>query len=254
MIRLVLFDLDDTLLDHRGAVVRGIHAHVGALGAPYGSGEVDAEELWHSLEDAHYHRYLSGELTFAEQRRTRALEFAAAHGVTLDDTAADAWYDSYFQHYRDSWLLFDDALRCLDAVEAAGAQIGVITNGEPDYQRVKLVQTGLDGRFPHVIASGAEGVAKPDAGIFRIACERFGIAESESLYVGDRLMTDAAGAAAAGLIGVWLNRFGEELPDGAIGHGSDTDVDARELARENGVVTIASLGELPALLDAAQLP
>ncbi|SEB37597.1 putative hydrolase of the HAD superfamily [Paramicrobacterium humi] len=248
MIRLALFDLDDTLLDHRGAVIRGIHAHVGALGAPYGVGEVDVAALWHELEDAHYHRYLSGELSFAEQRRTRALEFAAAHGIVLDPDAADAWYDDYFQHYRDSWELFDDALACLDAVEQAGARIGVITNGEAGYQQVKLAQTGLEHRFAHVIASGTVGVAKPDPRIFQVACEAYGVSPAEALYVGDRLITDAAGAASAGLTGVWLNRFGEELPEGAIGHGHDSDADAAAIAREHGVTTITSLAELPALI------
>lgn len=35
----------------------------------------------------------------------------------------------------------------------------------------------------------------------------------QALYVGDRLTTDAVGAAEAGLTGVWLNRSGETTPD-----------------------------------------
>ncbi|QPZ39306.1 HAD family hydrolase [Paramicrobacterium chengjingii] len=245
---LALFDLDDTLLDHRGAVVRGIRSHLDSLGPPYTDADIDGVSLWHDLEDAHYHRYLTGELTFAEQRRARALAFAAAHGVTLADHDADAWFDSYFVHYRDSWRLFDDALPCLDAVTSAGAKRGVITNGDPDFQRVKFERTGLTDRFEHVIASGAVGVSKPDPAIFRLACERFGVQPSEALYVGDRLMTDAVGAARAGLTGVWLNRFGDDLPEGAIGHGSGTDAAPESLAADNGVITVSSLEELGALM------
>ncbi|WP_437584356.1 HAD family hydrolase [Paramicrobacterium sp. CJ85] len=246
-IRLALFDLDDTLMNHRDAVVRGIQRHVDSLGAPYSTAELDSTTLWHELEDAHYHRYLTGELTYAEMRRVRAAEFAGAHGVALTETEADTWFDGYFEHYRDSWLLFEDALPCLDAMTEAGAQIGVITNGEPDFQHVKLQRTGLDGRFGHVIASGGVGVAKPDAEIFHVACERFGVDPSDALYVGDRLLTDAVGAARAGLTGVWLNRFGDDVPEGAVSHGSGT-ADPAALAAENDVTTIASLDELSELL------
>ncbi|GAB2510320.1 HAD family hydrolase [Paramicrobacterium agarici] len=246
---LALFDLDDTLLDHRSAVVRGIRSHVDALGSPYSDGRIDSVTLWHELEDAHYHRYLSGELTFAEQRRTRAVAFADAHGVALTDELADQWFDDYFVHYRESWTLFDDALPCLDAVAAAGAQIGVITNGDPDFQQVKLERTGLEGRFAHVVASGAVGVAKPDPAIFTATCDRFGVDPADALYIGDRLMTDAVGAARAGLTGVWLNRFGDDLPEGALGHGSGTDAAPERIVEDNGVITVSSLGELSALVS-----
>ncbi|WP_166984002.1 HAD family hydrolase [Paramicrobacterium fandaimingii] len=245
---LALFDLDDTLLDHRGAVVRGIRTHIAELGSPYSDAGIDSLTLWHNLEDAHYHRYLSGDVTYAQQRRARAIEFAAAHGVTLADTAADDWFEGYSAHYRESWTLFDDTRRCLDATVAAGAQIGVITNGELDFQRVKLERTGLAGSFGHVIASGAEGVAKPDPAIFLTACERFGVDPANAMYVGDRLMTDAVGAARAGLTGVWLNRFGDDLPEGAIGHGSGADVPPERLAADNGVITVTSLDDVSTLL------
>ena len=60
------------------------------------------------------------------------------------------------------------------------------------------------------IASGDVGIAKPDPGIFHEALDRFAATRpvSAAAYVGDRLRTDAIGAARAGLVGVWLNRHG----------------------------------------------
>jgi putative hydrolase of the HAD superfamily len=243
MTRLVLFDLDDTLMDHRGAVSRGILRHVDTTGAfplPDRDGSV---ALWHELEDRHYHRYLSRELTFAGQRRARARDFAAAHGVTLSDVEADAWFDSYFESYRGAWELFDDALPCLDRLADAGVRVGAITNGEVDYQTAKLERTGLGDRFEHVVASGSVGVTKPDAGIFLHACGLFDVAPENALYVGDRLRTDAVGAASAGLTGVWLNRFGDDVVVGGVGHGEGSE-DPFALARDAGVRTIATLDEL----------
>ncbi|MCU1419151.1 HAD family hydrolase [Mycetocola sp.] len=243
MTKLALFDLDDTLMDHRGAVSRGILRHVDET-APFPLPDREhSVALWHELEDRHYHRYLSKELTFAGQRRARALDFAAAHGVTLSEVEADAWFDTYFESYRGAWELFDDAIPCLDRLADAGVRVGVITNGELDFQRVKLERTGLGDRFEHVIASGAVGVAKPDPKIFERACALFGIAPEEAMYVGDRLLTDAVGAASAGLAGVWLNRFGGDVVVGGIGHGK-TSEDPVELAQAAGVRTITTLDEL----------
>lgn len=243
MTRLALFDLDDTLLDHRGAVSRGIVEYVAGLDDFVVEDQERSVALWHELEDRHYHRYLAGELSFAGQRRARALDFAAAHGVTLADVEADAWFDSYFENYRGAWELFDDALPCLDRLTDAGWRLGVITNGELDYQRVKLERTGLTDRFEHVVASGSLGVAKPDPQIFEHACALFGVAPGDAMYVGDRLLTDAVGAASAGLTGVWLNRFGDRVVPGAVGHGAGTK-DPIALARESGVRTITTLAEL----------
>ena len=243
MMRLALFDLDDTLLDHRGAVSRGILRHVDTLDGFVVDDRERSVALWHELEDRHYHRYLAGELSFAGQRRARAIDFGSAHGVPLADAEADAWFDTYFESYRGAWTLFDDALPCLDRLTDAGWRLGVITNGELDYQRVKLERTGLIDRFEHVVASGALGVAKPDPRIFGHACDLFGVDPADALYVGDRLLTDAVGAASAGLTGVWLNRFGNEIVLGAAGHGAAGE-DPVALARKSGVRTIATLDEL----------
>lgn len=208
----VLFDLDDTLFAHRAAVARGIVRYATTLSAPYDA--QDSDELvavWHDLEEEHYHRYLAGQLDFEGQRQARARAFAAHHGVTLSPAEASAWFASYFEHYVAAWSLHDDALPCLDELETAlpGVRFGLITNGDLAFQRRKVESVGLDRRIPTLVASGEVGVAKPDAAIFHHACALFGVQPAQAAYVGDRLRTDAIGAAQAGLTGVWLNRRSE---------------------------------------------
>uniref|UniRef100_UPI0025D11C77 HAD family hydrolase n=1 Tax=uncultured Leifsonia sp. TaxID=340359 RepID=UPI0025D11C77 len=192
--------------------------------------------LWHDLEEQHYHSYLAGRLDFEGQRQARARDFAARHGVVLGDAEASAWFSDYFEHYVAAWSLHHDALRCLDALEAtiAGVRFGLITNGDLAFQRRKVEAVGLDARMERLVASGEVGVAKPDARIFDVACAEFGESPEQAVYVGDRLRTDAIGAARAGLTGVWLNRRGD-VPS--------TD-DAAEAA-SLGVIELSSLDELP---------
>jgi putative hydrolase of the HAD superfamily len=240
-ISVALFDLDDTLFAHRAAVDRAIRGHRGTLGAVFAAASDDVTESarWTALEEFHYHRYLTGELTFEGQRQARARGFVEPYGVTLTDAEASNWFDTYFESYRAAWHLHDDTLPCLDHLEARSPAIrlGIITNGELDFQTTKISTVGLTSRIEHVIASGAFGHTKPDPRIFQHACELFDVTPGQALYIGDRLATDALGAAGAGITGVWLDR-----------ERSATTAQLDE-ARSVGVPVIHSLAELSALLD-----
>jgi putative hydrolase of the HAD superfamily len=233
MLSVVLFDLDDTLFAHAHAVRTGVLAHIArVLPAADGPGELDR---WHALEEQHYLRYLEGELDFLGQRRERARGFVEPYGVDLaDDAAAERWFHEYFLHYRDAWQLHDDARPCLDRLAELGMRVGIITNGDVDFQTEKLERIGLE--VEHVVASGSLGYAKPDPRIFHHACAQFGVEPSAAAYVGDRLRTDAIGAASAGLTGVWIDRDSEA-----------TEAELDE-ARAAGVRVIHSLDELPGML------
>ena len=238
----VLFDLDDTLFAHRDAVDEGIVRYVRSLGGPYGSLDTSAAvALWHSLEEQHYHAYLAGTLDFPGQRAARARDFAAAHGVTLQEAEARAWYDAYFVHYESSWRLHDDTIPALRSLEAAypGVRFGLVTNASLAHQLPKLQSTGLVSRLEHIIASASVGHAKPDPRIFTHACAVFGVGPADAVYVGDRLRTDAIGAASAGLTGVWLDRRAAPV----------SDEDGGEAARL-GVLRIPDLLALPQALAA----
>jgi putative hydrolase of the HAD superfamily len=232
MISVVLFDLDDTLFAHREAVAAAIVAHSRSLGAVNDEATV---ARWHALEERHYHRYLAGELDFFGQRRARVRGFVEPYGVSLaDDPAADAWYDEYFIEYERAWKLHDDTLPCLDAL--AAFRLGLITNGELSFQSHKVETMEIADRFEHIIASGSVGFTKPDRRIFETACAQFEVPVESAMYVGDRLQTDAIGAASAGLSGVWLDRSGAASAD--------------ELceAAASGVHVIGTLTELTALI------
>lgn len=207
-IEAVLFDIDDTLLDYGGAGFAGLRAQLlGEHPALDVAGFEGAWDEWLRLEAAHYPEYLSGEVSLAEQRRRRTAGLLRHLGLPPRGRAElTNWYEKYLGHYEHHWRAFDDVAETLDALASRAA--GVITNAELEPQRRKLEALGLSERLPLVIASGAVGVAKPDARIFAITCERLGRKPAEVAYVGDRLTTDARGARDAGMLGIWLDRRG----------------------------------------------
>ncbi|MBW8484096.1 HAD family hydrolase [Actinomadura parmotrematis] len=222
-VRGVLFDLDGTLLDHAAAMDEAVTA---------GFPDRDPGPLaarWTELAWEADRRYLAGDLDWTGQRRFRVTALARELGLgDWDEARADAWLAGYLARYEAAWRAFPDVGPALAALR--GRRLGVVTNGDGVGQRAKVERLGLGAVLPYVLASGAAGAAKPDPRIFRAACAGLGLAPGEVAYVGDRLEVDARGAAAAGLHGVWLDRAGA---------GGAEDVSR-----------IASLAELPALLDA----
>jgi putative hydrolase of the HAD superfamily len=196
---LILFDVDDTLIDHTGAqraAAERLHAHV--------SSGVDLAAFlrdWEAATERHFARYLAGELDYREQRRARVRDLV---GPSLSDREADDLVAIYIAEYQAAWTLFDDVVPCLKRL--AGYRLGAVTNGNGVQQRAKLGRTGLLERLEHLVIADECGHAKPDPAIFALACRVAGAAPEDTVYVGDRYDLDAAAARSAGLRGVWLDR------------------------------------------------
>lgn len=105
--------------------------------------------------------------------------------------------------------LFDDVSDFLRDVVSLGLRTALVTNSSVRSQTAKIELMGLTSAFDAVVISGQHGIAKPDPAIFAIALEALGCESSEAWHIGDNLATDVAGAVAAGIVSVWLNRDGQ---------------------------------------------
>ncbi len=105
---------------------------------------------------------------------------------------------------------FADVPPALDALRAAGVRLVVVSNWDVSLHDV-LRDTGLAGRVDAVLTSAEERVAKPAPEIFARALERVGgIPAHRALHVGDSIATDVAGASAAGIPAVLIDRDGPD--------------------------------------------
>lgn len=205
MIRAVVFDLDETLLDHSVGERQAVEAIRVDLDPPPEVSSDDLASLWHSEMERHMRRYLAGELTFAEQRSARVRSVFVSLGKP--DPSAEtvrAILSKYVAAFEAGWRLFPDVLPCLRSLSAY--PLGLVTNGESEQQRLKLTRMGLTPYFSSVVISGEIGVTKPDPAIFAVVLRGLGVAAEESVHVGDNWEADVVGARNAGIQGVWLNR------------------------------------------------
>lgn len=205
-LRAVVFDLDDTLVDHTTAA-RTASVEWGRANGLAGSDE-ELALTWTAIATPHYRAYQLRELTFDGQRRARVREFLP-HLDLADDDAADEAFRGYSEVYHASWTCFPDAVPALRRVRAAGLLAAVLTNGEHAHQRLKLQRVGLVDEVDQVFTSDEFPLGKPDPAAFLGTCSRLGVEPGEALMVGDSVVTDFEGALGAGLRAVLLDRRDE---------------------------------------------
>jgi putative hydrolase of the HAD superfamily len=78
-------------------------------------------------------------------------------------------------------------------------RVGLLTNGPTVAQRDKLDTLGWAALFDVALVTGELSAGKPDAAAFDALLSALGTAPAETVYVGDDVDADVAGAAAAGL-------------------------------------------------------
>jgi len=203
----ILFDLDDTLLDDRGAqdiYLASLYANHRDL---LERSEADFRRSWRLAIDQHFQRYVRGEITLAEQRRARVRD--AFGRPDLSDRKSDEIVAEFLGGYEAAWRLHPEAVEGLDRLR--GTALGVVTNGNGEQQRKKLERTGILDRFETIVVSEEFGSAKPAAAIFHHACSRLSIDPAGCTFVGDDWKLDVEGARGAGLRPIWIDRSGGEV-------------------------------------------
>ncbi|MBO3276162.1 HAD family hydrolase [Pseudomonas schmalbachii] len=215
-IRLVTFDLDDTLWD----VAPVIHSAEAALRDWLAVnaamlGPLPIEHLWairaQMLEQEPMLKHRISEL----RRRIllHALQEAGYPTAEARDLAEAAF--EAFLSARHQVSLFPEAQPTLEQL-ANRFILGVLTNGNADVRRL-----GLADYFQFALCAEDLGIGKPDPRPFREALQRAGVPAEQAVHIGDHPSDDIAGARRAGLHAIWFNPArkpweGEEPPSAVI--------------------------------------
>jgi putative hydrolase of the HAD superfamily len=204
VLRAVLFDLDDTLFDHRICARTALTTLHEAYDAFRNRPFEEVERLHASLLEELHVRVTSGELPLEQARRERFRRLFTAVGVRPgDDVVAEA-ANTYLGGYRKIRRAVAGAAALLAAVKKR-SQIGIVSNNLLEEQQGKLRHCGLDRFVDELVVSEETRVSKPDPRIFQIALDRLGRRANEAVMVGDSWAADVIGARAAGIRAIWFN-------------------------------------------------
>lgn len=230
MIRVVSFDIDDTLYDFTtlsrkalAEVARRLRERVGARAA-----EVTEEMIIRDLEAtaqemAHPYARLN-------DFRRKCFGITLGRCGVVDAELVEELNRTYRRHRFLPTTPYDGVRATLERLARSYVLCG-LSNGEQN-----LEELGLADLLQFSITAEEAGVQKPDPRIFQAAMKRAGCVPRELAHVGDALHSDVAGARAAGAWAVWFNPGGlppdpDIIPDAECARFADLPGVLQELDR-----------------------
>lgn len=219
--RLVLFDLDGTLVDTELDLGDAVNRMLADLGQPPQPQALIATWIGNGVP-----RLIKRALTGTREGEPEAALFGKA---------ARLFEDHYRAHVADRSRPFPGALEALKSLKQAGYRLVCITNKAAVFTVPLLAQLELSQYFDLVLSGDSLPRCKPDPLPLQHACDHFGIPLTEAVLVGDS-ESDIRAAKAA------------PMPVICVQYGYSQGVDLAALAPD---LQIASLTELSACLSLA---
>lgn len=226
MIRAVIFDLDNTLVDFmsmkRLAVDAAIDAMIDAgLTLDRAGAERDILAIY-EREGIEYQRVFD--------------DFLEAHLGEVDYRILAAGIVAYRRAREAALVLYPHVTSTLMTLMKRGLRLAVVSDAPRREAWLRLCYLNLHHVFDAVVTFEDTGERKPSPAPFRLALERLGVAPEEALMVGDWPERDVVGAMQAGLRTAFA-RYGDTF--GTEHSGADFDLsDAQAI--------LAIIGELNA--------
>ncbi len=151
-----------------------------------------------------------------KEHPARACDFTFLRRAVIGRLGQESGYDDLpvdeaflvFDEVRNDPELFPDVRPALVSLRRRFTLVAV-TNGNANLEKI-----GIHDLFDDFVSASTAGAAKPDRRIFDAAVSAGGATGPQTVHVGDHPEIDVQGARDAGLKTVWINRDGEDWPDG----------------------------------------
>jgi len=206
--RLLLFDLDGTLVDKEfryRSLAEARHGEVSRVAGAAAAGR------WAELSgvDEGFNVDMRGPLSKAPRREDLTVAAAAIWLEGLDwfkakELAAKAYEAAdRMQSGRYKPKLIEGTEGMLRSLKEAGLMLGIATNGSGRTAREIMGAIGVEELFDLYIGADEVAEGKPAPDMIVAACRRLGVSPGDAVYVGDEAV-DALAGEAAGVKGTVL--------------------------------------------------
>jgi len=191
LIKVVLFDLDGTLLNRHASLIRFINDQY----------ERYSKYFFHVSIDTYRTRFMElderGYVWKDQVYKQLIVEFEIK-GVKSEELLED--YILNFHHFCEP---FPNLICMLEKLKQKSYKLGLITNGKEQFQMNNLKSLGLESYFSLILISEKEGLSKPNPLLFHRALTFFEVLPEEAIYIGDHPENDYRGAQNIGMKVIW---------------------------------------------------
>lgn len=228
VIKVITFDLDDTLWDvaptliaAEEAVYRWLGEHSPAVTTRYSPDALRKLrwQLWKNRPD------LAHQISQLRIESLQEIMQMAGYDKAIARRQSLAAFEVFIAH-RHQVVLFDDVETTLQILHK-DYSLGVLTNGNADVKRL-----GIGQYFDFAFTAQQLNASKPAADHFNAAMQASGASAEQMVHIGDHHEHDIEAALAAGCHAIWFNPEGKAWPESS-----------------PAPLTVKALGETPALIE-----
>lgn len=205
MIKVVLWDIDGTLLDFGQAENYAVKKCFEIF--EMGTCTDEMVERYSIINTKYWERLERNEITKPEVLVGRFREFFKTEGLAVEK--AEPFNEEYQVRLGDKVFFNDDGEALVRELKERGILQYAVTNGTLVAQRRKLAASGLDKLLRGAFISDKIGVEKPNIGFFEQVFDTLSkegaFQKDEIMIVGDSLTSDIQGGNNAGIVCCWYN-------------------------------------------------
>ena len=203
MIKFLLIDLDDTILDFHKAERVGLENTLRHFGL---EPTEETVALYLQINAAHWRALEQGQMTRKQVNEGRFETLFHQLGREVDGGACAAYYLSQLALTHDYLPGAEEAVKRL----AQKYRLFIASNGNSSVQYPRLAASGLNDYIEKAFISEALGQNKPSKAYFDLCFAQIpDFDPRQAVMVGDSLTSDIQGGINAGLPTVWVNPSGK---------------------------------------------
>lgn len=198
MIKAILFDLDNTLIDRQRAFTEMLYR---------------VFRTYYKDED-YINNLVNDALLFDDGGKTERIDAFTKliNKYNIKEFSAEKLAKDWSNESGSITYLFDDVKDTLNILKKKYI-LGIVTNGDYSSQKRKLDSINLYDILDYTLISDEIGIRKPDPRIFEYACNKLNLKPEECIYVGDSYSRDIVGAMNANLTPIYVCRNNEKHND-----------------------------------------
>ena len=201
MIKAVIFDLDNTLYNFDAANEFGIRALAAYTEPVFGWDYPKMKDLYEESREKLTERM--GDVGSAHNRLLRFQNLLEEKKLPLHPHALEM-AKAYWRGVLDNMAPSPGAREIMEELRRMGIRIGLGTDMTAYMQYEKLIRLGLMEYMDFIVSSEEAGTDKPGNAFFMLCAQKAGCLPGECLFIGDNIVRDYGGAAAAGMQARWF--------------------------------------------------